>query len=148
MSKLMRVFTMALTAAIVACGDDEPAGPLPDQPIPGTYDLIRVDGARLPYTTTMQDVKVTLKSGVLVLEEDNTFTLTADAVATVFGMTGDYPVYNAGTYTRVDNTVTFALTIEGTGYEATGEARGGILNLTTSDPASPVRSMTLRRRAG
>lgn len=148
MSKLQRVLTLALTAAMVACGDDEPTGPLPDQPIPGTYDLIRVDGARLPYTTTVQDVKVTLKSGLLVLEEDGTFTLEADAVATIFGMTGDYPVYNAGEYTRVDNTVSFALTIEGFAYEATGEARGGILHLTTSDPASPVRSMTLRRRAG
>ena len=135
-----------LAAFTVACGDG-PTTPAGDQPLEGTYTLVRMNGSTLPYSTTVKGVAVRVNSGTLELRADSTYIMTADADAMIYGGTYDYTVYDDGVYTRLDNRVTFALTLEGVPYVISGAASKGVLTLTTDDPASPIQSMQLKRRS-
>ena len=137
---------VVLAASLVACGDG-PTTPAGDQPLEGTYTLVRMNGSTLPYSTTIQGVGIRVNSGTLELRADSTYIMFADADAMIYGGTFDYPVYDDGVYTRVENHVTFALTLEGVPYVISGEAIKGVLTLTTNDPESPIQSMQLRRRS-
>lgn len=137
---------LSLVASIPACGDG-PTHP-GNQPLEGTYTLVRMNGSALPYSTTVDGVGIRVNSGTLELRSDSTYIMNADADAMIYGGAFDYPVYDDGVYTRLDNHVTFALTLEGVPYVISGEASKGVLTLTTDDPESPIQSMQLRRRSG
>jgi hypothetical protein len=97
--------------------------------------------------TTFREVGVRVNSATLELRADSTYILNVDADAMVLGGAFEYPVYNQGKYVRVDKHVTFPLTLDGPAYSVSGEVSKGVLTLTTSDPASPIQSMQLRRRS-
>lgn len=137
---------LSLAASIVACGDG-PTKPIGDQPLEGTYTLVRMNGSTLPYSTTVEGIGIRVNSGTLELRSDSTYIMNADADAMIYGGTFDYPVYSDGVYTRLENHVTFSMTLDGVPYVVSGEANKGVLVLTTDNPESPIQSMQLRRRS-
>lgn len=143
--KAVRVVSCLVLSAAAACGGD-PASP--DLTFEGTYVLSTINGHRVPYSATFEGVPVTVNSGTLVLNPDLTYVVAVDAEATLFGVTGDYPVSSFGTYVRTGNSVAFTLALAESTYDVTGTNVRGVMTLTIADPASPIQTMVLMKRRG
>ena len=86
--KLKLAFALLIAPLMIACGDDEPAGPSVDA-VAGTYRLQTVNGAALPFAFINQPgLRVEVISDEYVLNANGTFTTTitlretADTVVT------------------------------------------------------------------
>ena len=105
----MRILSIALLAlGIAACNDSHNNVVVPLQTVPGTYNLITINGSPMPFTFSDG---TTLNSDVLVLKDDGTFT---ETMKTADGRT----FVDTGTYTVSNNFITINDETAGLTYSA------------------------------
>jgi hypothetical protein len=106
MSRTLRLFAMLTLAFAAACGDDDPTGPVGS--VPGTYELISVNGDTPP-TTLLQtpELKWEILGGDLSFATNGRYTATHDFRDTVAGEEPfEYTDICVGSWTRNGNSVT------------------------------------------
>lgn len=122
--------TLALTSALVGCGDDD--GPSGSASIAGNYVLQSIDGDPVPSTIIqLPDYLLEVTQGSLTVNANNTWsasvTFREDDDGTITVETDT----DGGTYTRTNNSVSFTST-QG-GVDAAGSISGSTLTVTDED---------------
>jgi hypothetical protein len=103
---MRRLFAALALAAVAACGSDTSTNPNNDA-VEGSYSLHTVNGQPLPYTVQGNGVTIVLTSDVLTVSEDGSWKETITYRQTSDGVTTNEADADAGSWTRVANTITF-----------------------------------------
>lgn len=125
----MTIRNLLLTAcsvALLAGCDSDSTGPTAQ--VEGTYTLTTVGGQSLPFTIQEVDAdnRIDVLAGVIVLDDDGTFTDETDLNVVVDGVASTEPVDAAGTYVVSGTTITFTPTA-GSAYSAVIDASAGTI---------------------
>jgi len=103
---MRRLFAALAIATLAACGSDTSTNPNNDA-VEGSYSLHTVNGQPLPYTVQGNGITIVLTSDVLTISEDGAWNETITYRQTVDGQTTNEADADAGSWTRVANTITF-----------------------------------------
>ena len=111
---MRRLFAALAFATLAACGSDSSTNPN-NTVVEGTYSLKTVNGQVLPFTIQGNGITVVLTSDVLTIAQGGSWTETIAYKQTVSGgATTNEVDADAGSWTRIGNTVTFTSTANGT----------------------------------
>ena len=106
-----------LAATLIACGDDDAAGPT--QVITGTYTLTAVDSKSLP--ATLYDdgaTELILVSGTITLSANNAWSGSVIARTVTNSVSTDETLPSGGTWVQSGSSITFTDTINGDSFTA------------------------------
>ena len=104
---MRRLFAVLALVTLAACGSDTSTNPN-NESVEGTYSLYTVNGQPLPYTVQGNGVTIVLTSDVLTVKSDGSWNETITYRQTVSGgATTNEADADAGSWTRVANTITF-----------------------------------------
>jgi hypothetical protein len=104
---MRRLIAALALVSLAACASDTSTNPNNDA-VEGAYSLHTVNGQPLPYTIQGNGVTIVLTSDVLTVREDGSWTETVAYKQSVNGgsQTNEADA-DAGTWTRIANTITF-----------------------------------------
>jgi hypothetical protein len=125
---MRRLFAALALATLAACGSDSSVNPNNDA-VEGVYSLRTVNGQPLPFTVQGNGITIVLTSDVMTVAKDGSWTETVAYRQTVDGQTTNEADADAGSWTRVGDTMTFT-------SSANGNFQGSYANgtVTFNDP--------------
>ena len=139
---MRRLLFVAGALAILGCGSDATG---PSATIDGTYDLVSVNGAALPFILIQTATETDEVTGDVITAFNGRFTQTTSTQDTVNGhvTTGFSP--NSGTYTASGAVITFKFDFSPGAVMATGTTSGDTFTVTTTTSTGPFVGVYVRR---
>ena len=125
---MRRLFAALALATLAACGSDSSVNPNNDA-VEGVYSLRTVNGQPLPFTVQGNGITIVLTSDVMTVAKDGSWTETVAYRQTIDAQTTNEADADAGSWTRVGDTMTFT-------SSANGNFQGSYANgtVTFNDP--------------
>ena len=115
MRKLLAVLALV---AVAACGGDSGTNPNSDS-IEGTYSLRTINGSPLPFTVQSGTYSYTIKTDVITIASNGSWTETYTYTETANGQTTNGSDVDGGTWVRAGNVVNLASNFGTGGYSMT-----------------------------
>src|SRR5215212_5076727 len=128
----MKPYAALAALFLCACGgsDNQPTSPA-SASIAGTYHLASINGNTLPFTYQLGTTTIVVTSDVLTVADGGTWTEWGAYSQTVNGATTNQIMADAGAWSRLGTTVSFANANKTVSYA--GQFTGSSLNLSNTN---------------